>query len=293
MESIVTQPRRRYGSWFALLEKVVQLQGDGSLNAVLVPHLSKQAGFAGGGALAAVAAPRKTCLVPLSGDGSLIIPGFETHSCTANFIGGGEYATFLNDGLTAIVQHGYPVSLSGSGAFAATTAGGFLAPDGLSAGVQPLYSNTGSGTGTLAFALSQKYAIGTNLSGDGSLTAMAAKVTQSSPAFSGGGSLSATVSGSVNAVTIVGVAVAAEATSITLPAHNVGDLIIMAAARLSSAITKPTAGGTVPNFIDIDNGAGGGTVNGRTACWASWQYDADVRCGGRLRVHLRHQRART
>lgn len=59
------------------------------------------------------------------------------------------------------------------------------------------------------------------------------------------------------ALSIIGTPTAAVATSLTLPTHAVGDIIIFYAYRNSvTAMTKPTAGGTVPTWIDIQHPSG-------------------------------------
>jgi hypothetical protein len=48
----------------------------------------------------------------------------------------------------------------------------------------------------------------------------------------------------------------ANASSITLPSHSVGDLILVFAARYSTAPTAPSAGGTVPTWTTIASAGG-------------------------------------
>lgn len=64
------------------------------------------------------------------------------------------------------------------------------------------------------------------------------------------------------ALSVTGTPAAANATSIALPAHAAGDLIVIAAWRSASNTVpgKPAAGGTVPTWADID------ATNGTNAC---------------------------
>lgn len=66
---------------------------------------------------------------------------------------------------------------------------------------------------------------------------------------------------------IIGTPQAAAATSITLPTHAVGDIIVICAFRDGSTTvpTKPTASGTVPAWVDIDAPTGANTCSMRTA----------------------------
>jgi len=69
------------------------------------------------------------------------------------------------------------------------------------------------------------------------------------------------------ALSIIGTPGAVAGTSITLPTHAVGDIIIIFAYRSTSttAPTKPTASGTVPAWVDIDNFVGANSNSSRTA----------------------------
>lgn len=60
---------------------------------------------------------------------------------------------------------------------------------------------------------------------------------------------------------------AAAATSVTLPAHNIGDTIVIWAYNNASTTTptKPAASGTVPAWTDIDNTTGANTNSSRSA----------------------------
>lgn len=60
-------------------------------------------------------------------------------------------------------------------------------------------------------------------------------------------------------------------TSCTLPAHNIGDIIVMGAFRATnnSPPTKPTPGGTVPNFTDITNNTGTASCSWHTAYYVA------------------------
>lgn len=61
-------------------------------------------------------------------------------------------------------------------------------------------------------------------------------------------------------------AVAGTGPSVTLPTHQPGDLIVISAFNNGSTVlpTKPTPGGTVPDWIDIDANAGANTCAMRT-----------------------------
>lgn len=69
-----------------------------------------------------------------------------------------------------------------------------------------------------------------------------------------------------NELEIVGVAVS-NTDTVTIPTHQVGDLIVLAVERgnNSALATKPSAGGTVPAWVDIDANAGGNSCSMRTA----------------------------
>lgn len=58
-----------------------------------------------------------------------------------------------------------------------------------------------------------------------------------------------------NWLTIMGSNVA-NTTSVTIPAHEVGDLIVIFAKGLTTAVTKPAASGTVPAWVDVDSASG-------------------------------------
>lgn len=60
--------------------------------------------------------------------------------------------------------------------------------------------------------------------------------------------------------------IAADAATVTIPAHEIGDLIILSASCASTTQpTKPAASGTVPAWNDIDSGAGANANSMRTA----------------------------
>lgn len=66
------------------------------------------------------------------------------------------------------------------------------------------------------------------------------------------------------AISVVGVASAAAA-SVTLPAHQAGDLILVSVRRASTTPpTTPAAGGTVPTFVDAQSG-GANTLSLKTS----------------------------
>ena len=69
------------------------------------------------------------------------------------------------------------------------------------------------------------------------------------------------------ALSIIGTPAAVAATSITLPTHAVGDIIVIFAYRDGSTTvpTKPTASGTVPAWVDIDAPTGANTNSARCA----------------------------
>lgn len=68
-------------------------------------------------------------------------------------------------------------------------------------------------------------------------------------------------------LSIIGTPGAANANTITLPTHAVGDDIYIFAfnATGTTAVTKPTAAGTVPAWVDIDAPAGSNGCSARTA----------------------------
>lgn len=68
------------------------------------------------------------------------------------------------------------------------------------------------------------------------------------------------------AVSLTGYASAA-ATSVTIPAHNIGDLIVIFAFRdgATSVPTKPTTSGSIPTWVDVDGGVGGNSCTSRSA----------------------------
>jgi membrane peptidoglycan carboxypeptidase len=64
---------------------------------------------------------------------------------------------------------------------------------------------------------------------------------------------------------------AAATTSVTIPTHAVGDLIVIWAYRdgATTAITKPTASGTIPAWVDIDAPLAASMANNNT-CRSAW-----------------------
>ena len=72
--------------------------------------------------------------------------------------------------------------------------------------------------------------------------------------------------GTANALQLIGSAVSAT-TSVAIPTHAVGDLIVIWAynGNSNTAPTKPAAAGTVPAYVDIDNNVGVSTNASRTA----------------------------
>lgn len=75
-----------------------------------------------------------------------------------------------------------------------------------------------------------------------------------------------------NRPVIIGTPNTASTTSVALPTHAIGQLIIIFGYNgiSTTALTKPGAGGNVPTWIDINNNAGANTNCSRTAyCFAS------------------------
>lgn len=73
-----------------------------------------------------------------------------------------------------------------------------------------------------------------------------------------------------SSITVAGAASAAS-TTVTLPAHQPGDLILIAAQRAGTTIpTKPSASGTVPNWTDITPGLTAGTTGSAVAGRWAW-----------------------
>jgi len=169
-------------------------------------------------------------------------------SASVGFSGGGALSAEV------IQKFGTTTTLTGSGAL-----------DLASMLIKVTMATAFSGGGTMLSPLvSPRLNILAALAGSGAMTAVLVAAYLRTAPFTGNGSLTATAAGTL-VVSVVGTPVATDdATSIPLPAHNVGDTILIAAVRLSTAVTKPAAGGTVPNWIDIDSGAGGGTTNIRT-----------------------------
>ena len=68
-------------------------------------------------------------------------------------------------------------------------------------------------------------------------------------------------------LSIIGTPAAVAGSSITLPTHAVGDIIVIFAYRdgATAVPTNPTAGGTVPAWVDIDAAAGANTNSARSA----------------------------
>lgn len=69
------------------------------------------------------------------------------------------------------------------------------------------------------------------------------------------------------ALSIIGTPAAAAANNITLPTHAVGDIIVIWAYRDGNAnvAAKPTAGGTVPSWVDISSATGAASNSARSA----------------------------
>jgi hypothetical protein len=66
------------------------------------------------------------------------------------------------------------------------------------------------------------------------------------------------------AAAIVGTPNSANGTSVAIPTHAVGQLIVLFIRGASSLPTKPTASGTVPAWVDIDSESGGSWAACRT-----------------------------
>ncbi|WP_264077848.1 hypothetical protein [Mycolicibacterium houstonense] len=84
--------------------------------------------------------------------------------------------------------------------------------------------------------------------------------TTSPLAFTGG---TPTVTVASAAVSIIATNTSTASTSIAIPAHQVGDIIILVAAQtgVSAAPTKPAAGGTVPAWVTIDQTSAAGGMH--------------------------------
>lgn len=163
--------------WFVILEKVGQHVGEGHLSAVMAPRVRTTVALEGTGAMAPALAQRVYRTVAFSGLG-LPTAGYPYELVTdvvVSFSGGGVLSVALNDGLSAIVQGGYPARFSGGGDFVTDVEGGHGVQDGLSAVVYPIYSSI------LALA------------GVGTFSGIAAGVTGTAGILAGSGVLSATV----------------------------------------------------------------------------------------------------
>ena len=122
-----------------------------------------------------------------------------------------------------------------------------------------------SGAGALTAPGFQRFASSPALAGAGALTATDSQKYAPAAALAGTGALTATAV-AIIPIAVIGTPTAANATVLTLPAHAVGDLIIIAAYRASNTVaTKPAASGTVPAWVDIDAPTGTNTNSLRTA----------------------------
>jgi hypothetical protein len=118
--------------------------------------------------------------------------------------------------------------------------------------------------GSLTATDTARYARSAALDATGTITATSSQKYAPTPALAGTGVLSATMVG-IFPITVIGTPAAVITTTIALPTHAVGDIIIIGAARTATGgVLKPTAGGTVPTWIDIDAPASANGASART-----------------------------
>jgi hypothetical protein len=112
-------------------------------------------------------------------------------------------------------------------------------------------SATLSGDGALSATDSQIYAPAATLAGSGVLAGSGIANYKFSPALAGTGTLSATAA-AVIPVAVIGTPTLVGANNVAIPAHAVGDLIILTAISSQLTIPIPTASGTVPAWVALD-----------------------------------------
>jgi hypothetical protein len=251
----------------------------GTVAFVVSQLFSRATSFAGSGLFSASTSPIVAVAGSASGSGAL-----SAFASAAQF----PYVLplMLGSGISSYS------SLSGSGllsAFAvpsAAVAGAASGSGSLSALVTPIVNDAQSGIGTISIALSQIYSNAMSLSGSGSLssinvpllqgiqtgvgalTASLSQIYSSAVAFAGSGLLSVSTvpsmavagavsgSGALSATAKQAVQYkgsnGAFGTSVTIPSHNVGDIIVIFAVGVSTP-TVPSAAGTVPTWSVIQS----------------------------------------
>ena len=137
--------------WFARTERNATLEGDGALSVAVSPEIGTVGRLTSTGQLQPDIAIRNYHTAQLTGSGRLVGEVWRSKAINALFTGVGEYgASSINDGLSAIIQVGYGINLSGGGTLDAVITGGQRAyPDGLSADIAVLYIMQLVGNGTL------------------------------------------------------------------------------------------------------------------------------------------------
>lgn len=161
-DSPTSAPAETGGGWFALLEKVAPLSGNGGLSANLLPRIPVHVNFSGGGVLLSTLVIRKTRDAALSSVGSLTAGAFEIVTRTVGFSGSGQLGIEVNDGLSASIRMGSRATFSGAGVLGATVSGPPPLGDGLSATAFEAHESDSAGVGTLGATVVQKYNVSAN-----------------------------------------------------------------------------------------------------------------------------------
>jgi hypothetical protein len=184
--------------------------------------LHESAAFAGAGVLSATAIPRANVAAGFTGSGALSAVTSQAGHVSCAFAGAGVLSA------TAIQRFPRSAALAGAGVLSATAAEHYVR------------SATLAGAGVLSATRYEKYARSAALAGAGVLSATATKVVTNP-----------SIKGTVNI---------AQAATVTIPTHAVGDLIIIFAyrgSRSATAPTQPSAGGTVPTWTSVDTSTTG------------------------------------
>ena len=194
----VTPQRTRRGGYFAKIEKHGDLVGIGDLSASVRPRYpDTDRDMSGSGQLSATLNARTFRSCPLTGRGSLVGEVFRIQAVSAFLTGTGQFgASSINDGLSAIIQVGYGVQLSGNGNLTVVlqVIGGHQYPDGLSALAWAQYLKLANlvGAGAFSAILWELYSPAAPAGGVGTVTALVSQKYTVPTIFGGGGALSAT-----------------------------------------------------------------------------------------------------
>lgn len=205
--------------------------GAGVLSLDVLDIDSRVAAFDGTGALSVEAIAQYAVDVAFDGEGALsamVYDGDSVQPVDVVFDGAGTLD------ITAIPQYAVDIAFDGEGALSATVA------------EQYAVDVAFDGVGGLGLQTVEVEAVAVGYGSIGTLTLDVVEVHQVAVAFGGSGDLTTVVEARQPA--FIGAATALNATSITLPAHQAGDILIVAS--MSSTAPSAPAGWTTVTFQD-------------------------------------------